>query len=422
MRVLLVNTSETVGGAAIAAGRLLRALSRNDIEAHLLVRDRQTDSPRVSSLPHRFLQRFRFAAERLQIFLANGFTRHRLFDIDNGGFGADITQLPEFRRADVIHLHWVNQGMLSLDGLRAILGSGKPVVWTMHDMWPFTGICHYSDGCDRYTADCGDCHLLRYPGERDLSRRVFDRKKAIYGGGDIAFVACSRWLASLAERAALTEGHYVTDIPNAIDTEVFCPGDKEEARLRLKLPADRQMLLFGSMKTTDKRKGIDYLIEASLLLAEKYPELADTLGVMVLGAASAEYAESFPFPIYCLGYVNDERELVDIQPVLGRSDLGAPSLQDNLPNTIVEAMSCGTPCVGFDTGGIPQMIAHRVNGYVARYKSAEDLAEGIYTTLYAGCYDDMCRNARAEAVAQYSEPVAARRYIQVYERLILKGR
>lgn len=420
MKVLIINTAERKGGAAIAANRLMKALSRNGVEAKMLVRDRATHDVRVVSLPADMKRRWHFLEERMRIWIANGFSKANLFGVDIASSGSDITSLQAFKEADVIHLHWVNQGMLSLDGLRAILGSGKPVVWTMHDMWPFTGICHYSDGCDRYTADCGDCHLLRYPGERDLSRRVFDRKKAIYGGGDIAFVACSRWLASLAERAALTKGHYVTDIPNAIDTEVFCPGDKEEARLRLKLPADRHMLLFGSMKTTDKRKGIDYLIEASRLLAEKYPELADTLGVMVLGAASAEYAESFPFPIYCLGYVNDERELVDIY---NAADLYVtPSLQDNLPNTIVEAMSCGTPCVGFDTGGIPQMIAHRVNGYVARYKSAEDLAEGIYTTLYCGEYDRMCRNARAEAVAQYSEPVAAARYVQVYEGLISQVR
>ena len=122
---------------------------------------------------------------------------------------------------------------------------------------------------------------------------VIDIAKAIYRK--------RKTLRSLTERAALTEGHCVTDIPNAIDTEVFCPGDKAEARLRLKLPADRHMLLFGSMKTTDKRKGIDYLIEASLLLAEKYPELADTLGVMVLGAASAHiscmvHTTGFPEP------------------------------------------------------------------------------------------------------------------------------
>lgn len=223
MRVLLVNTSETVGGAAIAAGRLLRALSRNGIEAHLLVRDRQTDSPRVSSLPHRFLQRFRFAAERLQIFLANGFTRHRLFDIDNGGFGADITQLPEFRRADVIHLHWVNQGMLSLRDVERIVRSGKRVVWTMHDMWPFTGVCHHADACQRWTNGCGNCPLLKRSGPKDLSWRTFARKRRAYAGGDITFVGCSNWLAALARRSPLLDGKQVESIPNPIDTDFFIP-------------------------------------------------------------------------------------------------------------------------------------------------------------------------------------------------------
>ncbi len=416
MKVLIVNTAERKGGAAIAANRLMKALCRNGVEAKMLVRDRATDDERVVALPADMKRKWHFLEERLRIWTANGFNRGNLFSVDIASSGTDITKLQVFKEADVIHLHWVNQGMLSLEGLRAIFASGKPVVWTMHDMWPFTGICHYSDGCDRYMAQCGECPLLSHPGEYDLSRKTFDRKMSIYAGANIAFVACSRWLASLARKARLTEGHCVTDIPNAIDTELFSLHDKAEARLRLNLPADRQLLLFGSMKTTDKRKGIDYLIGACRLLADKHPALLDRLGVVVLGAASAEYTESFPFPIYCLDYVSDERELVDIY---NAADLYVtPSLQDNLPNTIVEAMSCGTPCVGFDTGGIPQMIAHRVNGYVARYKSAEDLAEGIYTTLYESDYDELCRNARSEAVAQYSEPVAAARYIRVYESLI----
>ena len=420
MKVLIVNTAERKGGAAIAANRLMKALCRNGVEAKMLVRDRATSDTRVMSLSADMKRRWHFLEERLRIWTANGFSRDNLFGVDIASSGTDITKLQAFEEADVIHLHWVNQGMLSLDGLRAIFASGKPVVWTMHDMWPFTGICHYSDGCNRYTAECGRCPMLRHPGEHDLSRTTFDRKMSVYNGGKIAFVACSRWLASLARKARLTEGHCVTDIPNAIDTDLFSPRDKAQARTRLELPADRQLLLFGSMKTTDKRKGMDYLIEACRMLADRYPDMTDRLGVAVLGAASAGYTDSFPFPIYCLDYVSDERELVDIYNAV---DLYVtPSLQDNLPNTIVEAMSCGTPCVGFDTGGIPQMIAHRVNGYVARYKSAEDLAEGIYTTLYCGEYDRMCRNARAEAVAQYSEPVAAARYIQVYEGLISQVR
>ena len=181
MRVLIINTAERIGGAAIAANRLMEALKNNGIKAKMLVRNKQTDQVTVVALKKSWRRIWQFTWERIVIWAANGFKRHNLFAVDIANTGTDITSLPEFRQADVIHLHWINQGMLSLKDIQRILASGKPVVWTMHDMWPFTGICHYSGECEKYTAQCHDCPLLLKPHHHDLSEKTFHKKQKHYG-------------------------------------------------------------------------------------------------------------------------------------------------------------------------------------------------------------------------------------------------
>jgi glycosyltransferase involved in cell wall biosynthesis len=422
MRVLIINTSERTGGAAIAASRLLEALKNNGIKAKMLVRDKQTDQINVVALRKSMWQLWRFAWERFVIWTANRFSRNHLFDVDIANTGTHITHLPEFTQADVIHLHWVNQGLLSVSELQRILDSGKPVVWTLHDMWPFTGICHYSDTCDRYLTHCQNCPLLTVPHLRDLSYRVFEQKLKLYATPlrhRIRFVACSHWLEGLAKQSPLIGNHIVTSIPNAINTNLFRPRDKQAARQKLGLPQDKTLLLFGSMKITDPRKGIQYLVEACRILKEKYPEWCRELGVVVLGKESEASTALFPFPIYPLAYMSSEKELPDVYNAV---DLYVtPSVQDNLPNTIVEAMACGIPCVGFNVGGIPQMIDHLHNGYVAEYKQADDLANGIHWTLTEGDRHELGEEACRKAVSCYSESTIARKYIDIYNKITTCG-
>ncbi len=147
MRVLLVNTSERTGGAAVAAGRLMVALQKNGVEVKMLVRDKSSGNSDVVAVGNRFLMQWRFLWERIVVWAANRFRKHHLFAVDIANAGIDITSTPEFKQADVIHLHWINQGMLSLRDIRRVLDSGKPVVWTLHDLWPCTGICHYPSRC-----------------------------------------------------------------------------------------------------------------------------------------------------------------------------------------------------------------------------------------------------------------------------------
>ena len=415
MRVLIINTSERIGGAAIAANRLMEALKNNGIKTKMLVRDKQTDQISVVELKKSWWKVWQFIWERVVIWQANHFKKHNLFAVDIANTGTNITALPEFTQADVIHLHWINQGMLSLTDIRRIIQSGKPIVWTMHDMWPFTGICHYAGDCDKYATQCHNCPQLYKGSRKDIAYRTFQKKKKLFEGAQITFVACSRWLESLAKKSDLIKGQTITNIPNAINTNLFKPRDKKQAREKCHLPQDKKLLLFGSVKITDKRKGIDYLVSACKQIASSYPDFSKELGVVVFGNQAEQYASLFPFPIYPMNYVSNEKELVDIYNAV---DLYVtPSLQDNLPNTIVEAMACGIPCIGFNVGGIPQMIDHLHNGYVAQYKSSEDLANGICWSLNEGDYASLSEEARRKAVDTYSEQTVAMKYIKIYNHI-----
>ena len=405
MRVLIINTSENIGGAAIAANRLMEALKNNGVKAKMLVRDKRTDQITVASLPQSPLLKAKFVWERVCIWKANRFKKHNLFQVDLANTGTDITALPEFKEADVIHLHWINQGFLSLKDIRRIIDSGKPIVWTMHDQWPFTGICHYSGECTKYQTGGGT---------HDLSAKVFRRKQQMLRGAHIIFVACSRWLEGLARQSALLVGQEVASIPNTINANIFHPMEQVKVRLQCNLPIDKKLLLFGSLKATDPRKGIDYLMEACRILKEKHPELAARVGIVVVGNRADQIRALFPFPVYAIDYVSDEKQMARLYNAVDA--YVTPSLEDNLPNTIVEALSCGIPCVGFNVGGIPEMIDHRRNGYLAEARNAEDLAEGIHFTLETAPWEELSAHAVHSALAHYGETNVASKYIAIYKR------
>lgn len=409
MNVLIVNTSDIHGGAAIAAFRLLNALKSNGVNVKMAVRDKLSNEDDIISIGNNFNNKFNFYHERAEIFLRNRLSRENLFEISTAKKGIPITETEEFKKADVIHLHWINQGMLSINEIKKILSSGKKVVWTMHDMWPFTGICHYAGNCNFYTNGCGNCPLLKHPSKNDLSRTTYRRKKSAYSKGEINFVACSNWLKEEALKSALTLAHHTTSIPNPINTDIYTPLNKEEVRNSLKLPNDKKIILFAAVKASDKRKGLDYLVEALSFLKD----YSNDLYFLIAGNRNQEIENLFsPLPVESLGYVSPE----DMPKLYNASDLFvSPSLQDNLPNTIMEAMSCGTPCVGFKTGGIPQMIDHKTNGYVADYKDSSDLANGIIWSLFNSNSNNLSVNARKKVVENYSNEVIAKKYLEIYK-------
>ena len=412
MRVLIINTSERIGGAAIAANRLMEALKKNGVKAKMLVRDKQTDHLTVVPVGHNWMQPIKFVWERLCILLTNRFDRKKLFYVDIANTGTDVTHRHEFKEADIIHLHWVNQGFLSLSDLNKIFHSGKPVVITMHDQWYFTGVCHHADDCTKYREMCHHCPVMNGGSLVDMAKQVFQKKRRIYQGARITFVGCSQWIANLARTSRLTQGHTVINIPNPINTDFFQHSDRQQARQHFGLPSDKHLLLFSCLRITDERKGFHYLAEAINLINQQHPDIARQLGIVVVGGEAEKVQSMLNTDIFPIRYVSDPQKMVQLYNAVDM--FVTPSLQENLPNTIMESMACGTPCVGFNVGGIPEMIDHKENGYVVDYKNAQDLADGIIWTLRAD-RDTLSRLARNKVMTTYSENAVARKYMEVYE-------
>lgn len=417
MKVLLVNTYENKGGAAVATKRLMHALNNNGIKAKMLVAEKETDCIEVVGMGRHWQSMMNFLLERIDIWLHLGLRKQHLWELDSAKWGMDITRLPEFKEADVIHLSWINHGMLSLKGIRKILESGKPVVWTMHDLWPAMGLCHYARGCNAYKTECHNCPLLPRGGSRcDLSTSRFRRKLKLYHGSGIHFVACSKWLAGEARLSALFGDVSLEAIPNPIDTHIFHPADKRKARKKVGLPDGKRVVLFVSQSVTDERKGMAYFVKAMEKLIDGHPEVKASTVVAILGGHSEELVARMPLEAFSLGYVSDQKKITD---VYNSADVFVlPSLEDNLPNTIMEAMACGVPCVGFNVGGIPEMIDHKANGYVASYKDDDDLSVGINWVLSEADPQALQAECMRKVRLCYSQQAVAHRYGEVYNRAV----
>ena len=392
MKVLIISTTERTGGGAIAAKRLLTALNKNGIKAKMLVRDKQTDDVNVASYGNiipKVTERLRLMCRLLKPF-------RQTWQYDLASDGIDILSTPEYKEADVIHLHWVNQGMLSLKQLKQMLLSGKRIVWTMHDEWPFRGIRHYTE----------EGNTIEEKNISALEERLFKTKQEIYQLGNIRFVGCSQWITDLAQEAMPNAN--VRHINNCIPHNIFHPQDRQAARETFSLPQDQELILFTCQKVTDKRKGMAYLLEALKYLNEPKPHL------VVVGGNTEDLLNSNlgidKGNLHFIPYVNGEREMARLYSAV--DCFVTPSLQDNLPNTIAEAMSCGTPCVGFNAGGIPEMISHMKNGYVAQYCDSKDLAHGIECAL---SHPEWKEAAMHSATHDYSEDRVAKEYAKTYE-------
>ena len=356
----------------------------------MLVRDRQTADEHIGQV-HAGL--WRKAWERLCILLANRFRMRGIWKLSIANTGVDITRRPEFQWADVIHLHWTCQGFLSLNDLQSVIRSGKRIIWTMHDQWPFTGVCHLLQGCEGFTSSCLGCPQMRGP----LPHRIFQRKQEAYAQGPVTFVGCSQWITELALRSRLTAGHRVISIPNPVPQDIFRPIPQSEAREALSLPRNRKLILFAACKVRDTLKGFQYLQQALQQFSS-----SDDLALLVVGRNSDIQS---PLPTYNFPFVSDPQRMAQLYAAA--DVFVTSSLTENLPNTIAEAMSCGTPCAAFNVGGIPEMIEHQANGYLARYRDADDLAAGIRFCLTG----NLRQAAAGRAVHTYSEEVVAQRYI-----------
>ncbi|MBQ8486662.1 MAG: glycosyltransferase [Prevotella sp.] len=413
MKVLIVNTSERKGGASVAANRLTEALINNGVKAKMMVMEKQTDELYVVDDHRWLLDEWNFLWERVVIWANNLFSRHNLFKVSIANTGRDITTTREFQEADIIHLHWVNQGYLSLRSIRKVLKSGKPVVWTMHDMWPMTAICHYAYQCNRYETGCSHCHFLRRPGANDLSARVFRKKQAVWRDAKVTFVCVSNWLADMARKSLLTGDKPIMVIPNVLSLSHFSLIDRTDARSTLHLQA-RYVVAFGAACIDADIKGLTYLLQALHKVTEQGYARPEELRLLLFGGIKDEQVlKQVPVPYTYYGYVNDPHQMSLIYSA--SNAVVSASLYETFGQTIIEAQACGCTPVAFGNSGQADIITHKVNGYLADYLSVDSLAEGIHWAMTA---DVKRRTLRSNVLTRYSESVIALKYANLYNTLL----
>ena len=417
MKVLLISTSDRRGGAAIACLRLFNALKKNGTEVKMLVRDRLTDTEGVYSVNTNIFKtivnKMAFCAERLQIFLANKFRRKNLFRVSTAKFGVvGLADHELIEWADVINIHWTSQGMLSLAATKKIIQKGKRIVFTMHDMYYFTGICHYANTCDNYIKSCGNCQYLGGGRRNDLSHKIFEIKNALPNRVSLKYVACSNWLAEVAKKSGMMQNCEILSAPNPIDTEVFRPMDKEDAKKLFGIDPSKKVILCGADNFSDERKGYRYLIEALHYINSNNNQYNNRITLLVFGKGNIKPFKELPYEVVQAGYIKSD---ADLATLYSAGDVYvSPSLEDNLPNTIMEALACGTPCAAFAIGGIPEMIEDGVDGRLAKAENHKELGESIIKILFAYDSIKMSQNARRKVESEFSEPMIALRYNMIY--------
>ncbi len=313
--------------------------------------------------------------DKIQAFLTRK-TDKRLGSFSYPVLGNNLARLEEIKKADVIYIHWALKGLMNFRSMEQLARLNKPVVIFLHDMWNITGGCHHSFTCEKYkTEGCNNCPMFS-PGKRnDLSAKEFRKKLKLYSKyNNLFFASPSRWLFDCAKESLLTKNKPVFYIPNILDNTLFKPIDKSAARLILNVDAGETVIAFGAITVNSPYKGWAYLQKALELL--KQDDSLKNISVLIFGSAyNKEIADAIPFKTRFMGYLLDE---YSTSLVYNAADVFiAPSLAEAFGYVVMEALSCGTPVVGFNVGGIPDMIRHKENGYLAKYKDAEDVSEGI---------------------------------------------
>jgi len=419
MKILLIGKHPRAGGAAIAASRLLEAMRQEDLEAKMLVQEPSDESRGVYATTQRkvkhWLNIWRFILERL-VFLPREKTASIRFLFSLANTGEKIANHPLVREADIIHLHWINAGFLSLRSLEELFKLDKPVVWTFHDMWPFTGGCHYALECDEYNRSCGSCPYLRRPGAKDLSHRIWKRKKNKFSNSDFTVITPSSWLKECVINSSLLSHLDVHTIHNPVDASLFQPVDRDLACRNLGLDPAKKYILFGAATMKNVMKGYSYFAEAVEILSAEVD--TDQVEIILFGKSKGGPSDPFPLQTRKFAFVGSQETLTELYSAAHVFVI--PSQQDNLPNTIIESMLCGTPAVGFRTGGIPEMIDHKKDGYLADFKSSEDLAEGMKWIISLENYDGFSRKTRDGVLKRYSKQEAVQAHIKLYKSLLDK--
>lgn len=422
LRVVIVNKSDRTGGAAVVSRRLMEALRAESVDARMLVVEKLSGSEYVETVEMPVRYKTAFLSERLEIYLNNGFDRRDLFKVDTALYGLPLYRHPLIRQADVVCLGWVNQGMLSLRGIRRIKA---PLVWIMHDMWNLTGICHHSHDCDRFRDVCCGCPYLHTRSrEPDLSTKIQRLKQELYNVRNIRFVAVSNWLAGKARGSALLAGRDVRVINNPFSMEYF-PSLPESDKVRKLISdaeknPDRIRIVFGAARLDDAVKGFPILIAATESLKRDYPALAGKLELVTFGEIrDSSLLERIAIPHRYLGRL----QAGDVRAVYENSEIVvSTSLHETLPGTLVEGQAFGCVPVCFNRGGQPDIVDHLSTGYMAEFSddieiAGRRIAEGI-ARMAELRDDEMLVRMRESVDSRFSPRVIAEKYISLFRELL----
>lgn len=417
MRILHLSTSDAGGGAARAAFRLHTGLRRLGHESSMLVLKRTSGDEHVKKLQWATDWRTRFHRSRRRKQIARDFAPYQstlpagfeLYSDDRSEAGYDLVrQLPA---CDIINLHWV-AGLIDHEMFFNHLPPGVPLVWRLADMGAFTGGCHYDNGCGKFTATCGACPILGSKRETDLSRQVWIRKQSALAKLEpdrLHLVGTSRWIADQAASSSLLGRFPVTVIPNGLDVTVFAPRDKKFSRDLLGVPPGAKVVLFVADSAAIKRKGFDSLAAALAGMSDE-----PNLFLLSVGGGKPDVPN---LPQLHLGKISHDRLL---SAIYSAADVFViPSLQESFGQTVIEALACGTPVVGFDAGGIPDMVRPGITGYLAPVGNAAALREEIRKVLRDPINSrQLSDNCRRVAIEEYALEIQATSYANHYQTLL----
>ncbi len=410
MKVIVVNHSDMQGGAAIVSLRLVHALQEKGVDARMLVIDKQSDDTLVGVMGDKWRNKWNFLAERLGVFLRNGMHRDTLFKIDTGSHGINIVNHPWVKDADVVCLNWVNQGTMSMKSIKQLGATGKPIVWTMHDMWNCTGVCHYSFECERYKEKCNSCPLLETQGN-DLSTTIQEKKRRLYRQVPIHFVAVSHWLAECCRSSSIMGDSQLSVIYNA-----FPINDFDCSRLTGEIegiPADKKVIVMGARRLDVEVKGFKEFIETTQYIARNKPELAQKIHFALYGDIhDRSLLDKIEVPCTYLGTISSTEQL---SRLYRHSDIVlSTALYENLPGTLIEGQASGCVPVTFGKGGQADIVEHLKTGYIADYKNPASVAAGIEWAIDCNVSREFLH---AEVERKFAASKIAQQYIELFNKL-----
>ena len=420
IKVLTVNTSDASGGAARAAYRIHGGVRKLGINSYMFVKDKRLSDETVLSLTtfvpvNAFYRLYYYVQHKIKNRIQRA--RWRKYPRRDDVFLSDLRSVSLHGALqkidfDILHLHWINLRFLNL---KELLKIQKPILWTLHDSWAFTGICHYSYDCDKFKSQCGACPFLRSADNDDLSHRVWKEKKMIYHKLNLHIVTPSRWLADLARESTLLKNFPITVIPNCLDTDVFKPVDKVHVLSDLGLNNSKKKILFGAVNAlNDSNKGFKQLIEALSHLTKNVD--CSKYELLVFGANKSIAGFQTKMQVRYLGYIKQDTELAKIYNAA--DVMVVPSLSEVFGQTASEAMACGTPVVAFNCTGIKEVVEHKITGYLAEPFNPEDLAAGIAWCIDNNTYGELSRNARVKVERNYSIERVGKKYVELYNELV----